>query len=67
MAEKTVAQTRESPIKPGLANSARPEAFTQAMANQDILTILEQRLGRQHARRASGSRRTMRRWSSGKA
>src|SRR6476661_5814776 len=27
-----------------------PEALTQAMANQDILTILEQRLGRRHAR-----------------
>jgi predicted MPP superfamily phosphohydrolase len=41
-------------VKPGLANSARPEALTQAMANQDILTILEQRIGRRHARQRLG-------------
>jgi uncharacterized protein len=31
-----------------------PEAPTQAMANQDILSILEQRLGRRHARQRLG-------------
>ena len=31
-----------------------PEALTQAMANQDILSILEQRLGRRHARQRLG-------------
>jgi uncharacterized protein len=41
-------------VKPGLANSARPEALTQAMANPDILTILEQRIGRRHARQRLG-------------
>jgi uncharacterized protein len=41
-------------VKPGLANSARPEALTQAMANQDILAILEQRIGRRHARQRLG-------------
>lgn len=40
-------------FKPRLANSARPEPLTQAM-NQDILTILEQRLGRRHARQRLG-------------
>ena len=30
------------------------EALTQAMANQDILTILEQRIGRRHARQRLG-------------
>ena len=54
MAEKTVAQTRKvlsSRVWPTLP---APEAFTQAMANQDILTILEQRLGWQHARQRLG-------------
>ena len=47
MAEKTVAQTRESLSSRVWPTLRAPEALTQAMANQDILTILEQRLGRQ--------------------
>jgi uncharacterized protein len=41
-------------VEPGWPTLLAPEALTQAMANQDILSILEQRLGRRHARQRLG-------------
>ena len=41
-------------VKPDLPTLRAPDALTLAMANQDILTILEQRLGRRHARQRLG-------------
>ena len=54
MAEKTVASDPRSLSSRVWPTLPAPEALTQAMANQDILTILEQRLGRRHARQRLG-------------